>query len=42
MKKYEPAELELVIFENADVVTESGDTDTPWIGPVSSDLSQYD
>ena len=33
MEKYEPAELEIILFENRDVVTGSdgGDTDMPWI-----------
>ena len=33
MEKYEPAELEIILFVDQDVVTasEGGDTDMPWL-----------
>ena len=31
MEKYEPAEVQIVLFESEDVITtSSGDTDTDW------------
>ena len=31
MEKYELAEMDIVLLNNADIITESGDTDLPWI-----------
>ena len=31
MEKYEPLEIEVIAFEQEDVITTSGETDTPWI-----------
>ena len=31
MEKYEPLEIEVIAFEQEDVITTSSETDTPWI-----------
>lgn len=31
MEKYEAVEMEVIVFESEDVITTSGDTDTPEI-----------
>ena len=30
MEPYEPVEIEIITFDTEDVITTSGDTDTPW------------
>ena len=30
MEKYEDLKMEVIFFENEDIITTSGDTDTPW------------
>ena len=31
MEQYEPIEIEIITFDTEDVITASGDTDTPWV-----------
>lgn len=31
MEKYEEPEMEVISFDNEDVITSSGDTHTPWV-----------
>ena len=31
MERYESPEMEITLLNNVDIVTESGDTDLPWI-----------
>lgn len=31
MKPYEEVEMEVIVFENENILTESGDTDMPWV-----------
>ncbi len=33
MVPYEPLEMEVIVFESEDVITDSSDTTTPWIEP---------
>lgn len=28
---YEKAEMEVIVFESEDIITSSGDTNTPWV-----------
>lgn len=31
MEQYEKPEIEVIIFEDEDIITTSSDTDTPWV-----------